>query len=171
MCSPAYAFTSLHYLKHQGISSPPISSSLLFSLLYFPFISADLLSLYFLLASSFLSPILYILFPPDLSSSFPSTLLASLLILLYLPCLLPTILPCPFSSSPPAVAPPLTTSLYPLMIAEHISFDTKTKGWVHMWFLCKSCVIWNINAGIIWLPGWGGGGGGIIITSDCRFLP
>lgn len=113
---------------------------------------------------------------PQLSTLCP----ASLLILHLLPRLFPVTLslhlppPLPSSSSPPAVSPPLSTSVHPLMIAECISFDMKTKGWVHMWFLCKSCVIWNINVGIIWLPGWGGWGGGgegFVITSDCRFLP
>lgn len=70
-------------------------------------------------------------------------------------------------------SPLLSPPLHPLMIAEHISSDTKTKGWVHMWFLCESRVIWNINVGIIWLSGKGGerGVGGFLITSDCRFRP
>lgn len=67
-------------------------------------------------------------------------------------------------------SPLLSPPLHPLMIAEHISSDTKTKGWVHMWFLCESRVIWNINVGIIWLSGKGGerGVGGL---SNHQWLP
>lgn len=180
MFSPAYAFTSLHYLKHQGIPRlPPFFSSfpVFFSLVYLPFIYSAEPHSSPLLASSLLAPI-----HSGLSSSFPSAvnsffhLLSSFSSLFSFPPIVSTHLPSPlpFSSSPPAVTPPLTTLVHPLMIAEHISFDMKTKGWVHMWFPYKSCVIWNINAGIIWLPGWGvevGGCGGFIITSDCHFLP
>lgn len=184
----------LHYLKQQGIS---LSSSLLI----FPFTLFFALLAFRRFPQSFLSHLLYsspllasscllihtshplfrvLVFVPSgpNPSSLPSTLHTSR------PPSSPSCHPFlsslsylshPFSSPPPppAVTPPLSNPVHPLMIAEHISFDTKTKGWVHMWFLCKSHVIWNINAGIIWLPGWGGGGGGggFIITSDSRFLP
>lgn len=187
----AYAFTSLHYLKHKGpsrhlLSSPPFSSlslSLLFSLLCLPFIcSADLFTFLSFHICSLLSTSCFIFSSHAYMYSLchvPSYvspglfLFSSLNSPLFLSSLIsPPTLPSSSFSPPPSLPLLSPFSVHPLMIAEHISLDIKTKGWVHMWFLGESCVIWNINAGIIWLPGWGGGGGGgSIITSDCRFLP
>ena len=181
--SPAYAFTSFTLFKAQRVFLDAALSSLpsLFSLLCLPFIcSTDLFFTFLTFTSPHSSVCIFSLLHPCIRShmaflllllphlSTPCLaslllLLLTLLLLLLLRFLLPlplfTILPSfPLISLHPSLLPPPLLSPPPftlLMIAEHISFDMKTKGWVHMWFLCKSCVIWNINVGIIWLPAWG----------------
>lgn len=149
--SPVYAFTSVHYLKHKGIPLYPLSSLLP---LYF-FLCSTSLSSALLISSldfppAFISPhfspllVSYSffcvpLFGPPAS---PSSVYLGSPLLAWLPF-------SPFFSSPVSslpsvsyisvrpplpsflllsVSPPLTTTVHPLMIAQCISFDMKTKG-------------------------------------------
>lgn len=145
--SPAYAFTSLHYLKHKGISRHPLSSPLP---LYFSLCSARLSSALLISSLNFpqLSYLLTILSSSCLIFSFVHPTCSSLFSPLnsplfawlhfsssffYLVSFLPSfpyISIHPFLPPPPLlpISPPLTTTVHPLMIAERISFDMKTKG-------------------------------------------
>lgn len=146
--SPAHAFTSLHYLKHKGISLYPLSSllplyfflcstslssALLISSLDFPWLSYLLTSLLFLS---------HILSSMSLCSSHLLSHLLSTSTLHSLPGFPPHPSSCPLFLShhpfltslstpsflPLSISSPLTTTVRPLMIAECISFDMKTKG-------------------------------------------
>lgn len=156
------ASTSVHYSKRKRFFLPhsfhfsAVFSSVCCPIIYVAHLSAQLTPGFFL---SPLSPIATTslvsvpLFRPTHSDFFPLGQLQtprlgftprpppSARSLFCHPFLASSFLPSPsstFSHSLP-VSAPLTTPVHPLTIAKRISFDTKTKARVNMWFLGKSC--------------------------------
>lgn len=138
-----HAFISFHYLKIFLYSPVFLLFSLTFSRLYLSFFFSPDLSLlsfyiFLLLSSSYIAPVIHFFFllRPCVFPFLPSLLALPHTFCPPLPplslswhSLLTPLTPhlLPFWA-PPAIAPRLTTLVHPLMIAEHILFDMKTKG-------------------------------------------
>lgn len=147
LLSPVYAFISLHHLKHQGISTPPIS----FSLLAFHLFSSSFMSLLSSASSSLLSfPLTCTLVPTHPSSCF--SYIFYVLHLLTLSFLSPptlrfltgfTYFSCPLHlPSPPSNHPFLSISLRPFPSSpssHHLGSPSDD---------CRAYFIWHEDKGL-----------------------